>query len=481
MIWNLGVLDKRALRWALVVLAVACLETTAAWAQLPANIVEELRKLGQVVEPGCTAKLIRPLMPKNDYNTYWPPNAVAPQTSLKLYRGVTLARDVKFGPEPKDLIDIFTADIGAASRTVLIYVPGGAGNKIEQQAVEANAFYDNIGRWAAENGMVGITMQRGGTAAGQNIAMLVDWLQQNVGKYKGNPNRMFIWAHSAGNGPLGQYIGRPDLYGLGVKGAIFMSGNPVNFGGGGAGGGRGAAAPAAGVVGGIVGPQAGAANRGAAGTAPAPVAAGGRGGGTIGTSTCTNTAGAGSQAGVIRGPSSQLPDQGKEAAARRKELAGSSPWSWTGKQWIGTGAVSTPPADTTAGGGARGGGAGRGGGARGGVAGPQIGAAPAPGPPAGAQAPQPNPLILGFQTTRAAILLARAELDPGVNGGMLPSDIAIHDELCKLEGPKAKDGVGHCPTMLYLKGQSHMSEVFGIGSTDKSVSGPILEWIKKMQ
>jgi hypothetical protein len=77
--------------------------------------------------------------------------------------------------------------------------------------------------------------------------------------------------------------------------------------------------------------------------------------------------------------------------------------------------------------------------------------------------------------------LARAELDPGVNGGMLPSDIAIHDELCKLEGPKAKDGVGHCPTMLYLKGQSHMSEVFSIGSTDKSVSGPILEWIKKVQ
>jgi hypothetical protein len=29
------------------------------------------------------------------------------------------------------------------NRTVLIDVPGGAGNKIEQQAREANAFYDN--------------------------------------------------------------------------------------------------------------------------------------------------------------------------------------------------------------------------------------------------------------------------------------------------------------------------------------------------
>src|SRR5581483_2283419 len=49
----------------------------------------------------------------------------------------------------------------------------------------------------------------------------------NIGKYKGNANRMFIWAHSAGNGPLGTYIGRPEVWGpkgVGVKGAILMSG-----------------------------------------------------------------------------------------------------------------------------------------------------------------------------------------------------------------------------------------------------------------
>jgi hypothetical protein len=39
------------------------------------------------------------------------------------------------------------------------------------------------------------------------------------------------------------------------------------------------------------------------------------------------------------------------------------------------------------------------------------------------------------------------------------------------------DGVGHCPTMMLFKGESHMSEVFSIGSSDKTVSGPILAWI----
>ena len=51
-------------------------------------------------------------------------------------------------------------------------------------------------------------------------------MKANIAKYKGNPNRMFIWAHSAGNGPLGVYIGHPERWknGVQVKGAIFMSG-----------------------------------------------------------------------------------------------------------------------------------------------------------------------------------------------------------------------------------------------------------------
>src|SRR5207342_3672617 len=116
---------------------------------------------------------------------------------------------------------------------------------IEQQAVESNMFYDNIGTWAANNGMIGVTMQRGGTAAGQNVALVIEWLQANVAKYKGNAADMFLMAHSAGTGPLTQYIGRPDLYGLGVKGAIFMGAHPA-IGGGGAGGGRGGAPGGAG-------------------------------------------------------------------------------------------------------------------------------------------------------------------------------------------------------------------------------------------
>src|SRR6185295_7805910 len=167
--------------------------TGLASAQIPADIAAGLKKIGQIVDPACTAKLYRPLMPANDINS----------KTTRLYKGIEVARDVSFGPNPKDVVDIFSADKRGDSRPVLIYVPGGAGNKIEQQGRDANAFYDNIMRWATRNGMVGVNMQRhpgqNWDDGGKDVSLMIQWLQANVAKYKGNPDQMFIWAHSAGN------------------------------------------------------------------------------------------------------------------------------------------------------------------------------------------------------------------------------------------------------------------------------------------
>jgi triacylglycerol lipase len=372
------------------------LVAATAYAQVPPDIEAGLIKIGQIVDPQCTAKLYRPLMPKNDYNTYWPPGAAAPTNLAPLYPGVKLNRDVSFGSHPKDLIDVFSPEAGGSNRPVLIYIPGGAGNKIEQQSRDGNAFYDNIGRWAVKNNMVGVTMQRHPAQnwddGGKDISTMIQWLQANVGKYGGNPNRMFIWAHSAGNGPLGIYIGHAELQGpkgVGVKGAIFMSGNPVPD----------------------IAPQA---QRGGGGNvlAAAGVA-------------CGETGGAGGTSGGISGPSAATPAPARGAA----------------------------PA---------GGGGGRG---------PQLDAATI--------AARSN--LPGFKSTTAAILLARAQWDPGVNGAMTASDIALHDELCKLDGPKAKDGTGHCPAMFYVKEHSHMSEVFSLDTPDQTVGRAVLAWMKTIK
>src|SRR5262245_8036554 len=83
---------------------IGCMAGTSQ-AQVPPDIEAALRKIGQIVDPPCTAKLYRPMMPKNDYNTYWPDGAAAPvKLTEPLYPGVALARDVSFGPNPKDLV-----------------------------------------------------------------------------------------------------------------------------------------------------------------------------------------------------------------------------------------------------------------------------------------------------------------------------------------------------------------------------------------
>ena len=68
----------RSLLCALGAATIVCGIAGAAHAQVPPDITEGLRKIGQVVDPACTAKLYRSMMPANDYNTYWPSGASAP-------------------------------------------------------------------------------------------------------------------------------------------------------------------------------------------------------------------------------------------------------------------------------------------------------------------------------------------------------------------------------------------------------------------
>jgi hypothetical protein len=380
--------SKQLLMSAFLAISVA---GVAAEAQVPADIEAGLVKMGHIVDPPCTAKLYRPLMPANDITS----------SATPVYPGITVVRDASFGPNPKDVVDIFTADKGPASRPVLIYVAGGPGNKIELQDPEANAFYDNIMRWATKNGMVGVNVQRHGgpgwDAGAKDISLMIQWVEANISKYHGNPDRMIIWAHSAGNNPLGTYIGRPELYGpkgVGVKGVIFMS--PAAF----------DIAPLE-----VPPPPPGAGNPFAA------LADAGK--------TCGVQGGAFSSSGALPGRTAGQPG-GPDAA----------------------------PGGPPPGGG---------------------------GPPAGFGAPVDAATRLArsslpeLKKTSAKIILANAELDPGVGAnGIMPFNQVLHDELCK-EGP------AHCPTLLYFKGESHMSEVFSIDTPDKTVSGPILAWIKKIK
>jgi Carboxylesterase family len=336
----------------ILLFAAAAAETV--WAAVPPEIAKELVNIGRGVCVPETAQIYRPLHPN-------PP-----------YPGISIARDLSFGPDPKNVLDVFSAEKGGGSRPVLIYVSGGAGNK-QQGGPNGDVFYDNVMLWAVKNGMVGVNMQRRPGQAwddpAKDVALIVNWVHANIAKYKGNPARVFIWCQSAGNVPVSTYVGHPEFYGpdgVGIKGVVFMS------------------PPAFDIL-----------------------------------------------------PASPPPVQGNGGFGQCGQPNGG------------------PPPAAQAGG--RGRGEGRGGPGRG--RGQQVDAA--------TQLARSN--LPGLINAKLPFMLSVAELDP-------PNIIAFaetfRDELCK---------AGHCPSYAVFKDHSHISEVMSPDTSDTSVTGPILKWMKSVK
>lgn len=192
----------------------------AAVGQVPPEIAAQLREIGTGVCVPETAKIYAPLQQHEPY------------------AGVTVVRDISYAPDPRAIMDVFAPEKGGGNRPVLIYVSGGGGDK-KVSGADGDAFYDNIMLWALKNGMTGVNMQRRGGFGGgglawdepaKDVGLVVEWVRTNIKMYKGNPNRIFIWADSAGNGPVSTYAAHPEIHGANgaaVKGIVLMS--PPNF------------------------------------------------------------------------------------------------------------------------------------------------------------------------------------------------------------------------------------------------------------
>jgi acetyl esterase/lipase len=180
-------------------------------AQVSPEMKARIAAIGRVVDPPSTAQLYAPLQQQ-------PP-----------YSGVKIRRDVAYGPDARNILDVFQPAAAKTARPVLIFVDGGPGNKHED--VPEGNFYDNIMLWAVKHGMVGVNVQRHSEfapwqAGARDMALVIDWVHQNIDPIGGDPNRIFIWGHSAGAAVLSHYLAHPELYpkgGVGVKGAILMA------------------------------------------------------------------------------------------------------------------------------------------------------------------------------------------------------------------------------------------------------------------
>lgn len=146
--------------------------------------------------------------------------------------GVVVQRDVTYGEHPRHRLDIFRSDSAAAgaARPVLVYVHGG-GFVQGDKGSDATPFYDNIGRWAAHAGAVGVTMNyrlapdHRWPSAAHDIAAALDLLHERLPALGGDPKSIFLMGQSAGAAHVASYVAMTDLHrGPPLAGAIMLSG-----------------------------------------------------------------------------------------------------------------------------------------------------------------------------------------------------------------------------------------------------------------
>jgi triacylglycerol lipase len=182
------------------------------------EIAEKLASIGRVIDPVKTGAIYVPLHDKEP----WP--------------GITVTRDIAYGPAERNRLDVFTAKEttkdAKGSRPVLIFVHGGGfigGNK----STPGSPFYDNVPLWAARNGLVGVNMtyrlapQATWPAGAEDVGQAVRWTIDNIARFGGDPSRIFLFGHSAGATHAGTYAAMPQFHGgrgLGLAGLILSSG-----------------------------------------------------------------------------------------------------------------------------------------------------------------------------------------------------------------------------------------------------------------
>ena len=181
---------------------------------MPPDLAAKIAAMGRVVDPENTGKLYGPLQEKEPY------------------AGVKVTRDVRYGKDERNVVDIFVPESGAAGRPVLMFVHGGGMIRGIKRA-PGSPFYDNIMLFAAHHGMVGVNVeyrlapQFPWPAGNEDLAAAVRLVVDKAADFGADPNRIYLMGHSAGATHVASYVSHPEFFGAkgsGLAGAILSSG-----------------------------------------------------------------------------------------------------------------------------------------------------------------------------------------------------------------------------------------------------------------
>jgi acetyl esterase/lipase len=182
-----------------------------------AAIAAELRRLGRILSP----QLI-----ETSQGLY------APHHEREPYADVSVIRDIAYGADERQRLDLFAPKDGASGRPILLFVHGGGfvgGDKKRP----GTPYHDNVALFAVRHGMVGVNMtyrlapQHPWPAGAADVGAAVGWLRDHAAAHGGDAERIFVLGTSAGAAHVASYVAHPRFHPAdkpAAAGAIILSG-----------------------------------------------------------------------------------------------------------------------------------------------------------------------------------------------------------------------------------------------------------------
>jgi acetyl esterase len=145
--------------------------------------------------------------------------------------GVTVRRDVAYGPHERQVFDLFLPEHGGVKRPALVFVHGGA--FIEGHRNRTDEIYSNVTTYFARHGVVGVNIgyrlapDAIYPEASHDVASVVRWVREHAAELGVDPARIFLMGHSAGAAHVASYAYDRRLQpaaGPGIAGLIIVSG-----------------------------------------------------------------------------------------------------------------------------------------------------------------------------------------------------------------------------------------------------------------
>jgi predicted esterase len=183
--------------------------------QLPPDVIAQLTALGSEITPQLAQASWALLTPFHEKAGYTAP---------------TIDRDLAYGDDPRNRLDVHTAGDDQSGKPVFVFVHGGGFVRGDKHT-PGSPQYDLVGAWAVRRGYVGVTMTyrlapaHVWPAGAEDVAAAIDWLRRNIAAYGGDPDKIVVAGNSAGAVHVASFVaGHGGGDPASIAGAALLSG-----------------------------------------------------------------------------------------------------------------------------------------------------------------------------------------------------------------------------------------------------------------